>query len=1092
MSYDEGSQHDAHPPEVDESLCDNPRFRAALAECDEAIADGRWQALDDISLEELSTDSLIALRKAAECMEMLHRVVEAELVTVADIGGLPSEGDRPGPGPLAGELPLQKVGRFQLLEQLGCGAFGIVYLGWDPATDREVAVKIPRFETLSSAELRRRFEQEARAAAKLDHPNIVPVLEANSEGSIPYIASQYCPGVSLSKWLEQHPGMTPPSDAAELVYALADGMAHAHRRGVLHRDIKPSNVLLVAKPSAANVSQLCSFVPKLTDFGLAKLVGAERDFTRTGAMLGTLHYMPPEQATGRTDEIGPAADVYSLGALLYQLLTGKTPFTGSSDLEILRRIVSDEPTQIRQSSRHVPVDLETICLKCLEKEPARRYSNASALADDLQRYLNGLPIAARRATAAERLTKWMRRNPGIAASIGALTLGLLCFLTFLAWSNSRLSQALAVAREYAYCADMRLAQEAWDRANLWETKRLLDRYVPRPGESDIRRVEWRLLKRSLEQQSVIVAQQPTPIWSLAVSEKDEYIATGDREGKIRLWSTRPPKLLRTIDFGGKDIDGLIFAERSKLLIGIGDCPDVRIWRTADGQLDEVLEHDADWIQSIALSPGEQYLAIGDNRGRIVLWDFERRERVGVLYEEEDPIRYLTFHPTLPLVISVTESLIRVWDYEQNAHPPSIADGVLEVSNGKLWHWVTVTPRGTALFARTAEHLFEWSMESESLGTLLRQVRITDPQTLLQTYDNYLISAGSKSAPVITVRPLVDLETMPRVLRGHTDQIRGIASLTHERAFLTASMDGTVRRWNIDSGDPLRTQVHVGSHNQSLGWTADGQSLLRGTRYGDVRLHADLQRIESWESLVQVSDGVIQKVASLKDGGLLLVDDGGNVWHGLPDHMTQAPFQLPANADELVLADAERIVCCSFDRDLRVAELSSGKVLWETKLPAGINRMVPHAGELYLAGYDGPIRCYDVRTGRLLRRTGNTAHATLSLDISTNGRLLVAINDRNQIQMYDRATLKLLNEFAFSSELWQVRFIDQDQRLLILDKRYLSIVNWNTGQVVYQIERSFNPECFELSPDRTMLVSATSDPDRSDIVLIRLDDNSADE
>ncbi len=266
----------------------------------------------------------------------------------------------------------KRVGRFEVFEELGTGGFGIVYRAWDPRTERDVALKIPRIEVLASTELQTRFEQEARAAAKLDHPNIISVLEAGSDGILPYIAAAYYPGVTLAAWLRDHPAAVDSRVIAEFVQKLAMALAHAHDRGVLHRDIKPNNILLVpaTETSTADLA-LAEATPKLMDFGLAKLASDGQDMTRTGALLGTLRYMPPEQAEGRVREIGPASEVYGLGAVFYELLSGQSLFEADSDIEVLRKIATEEPRRIRQLRPAASRDLETICEKCLEKEPAQ-------------------------------------------------------------------------------------------------------------------------------------------------------------------------------------------------------------------------------------------------------------------------------------------------------------------------------------------------------------------------------------------------------------------------------------------------------------------------------------------------------------------------------------------------------------------------------------------------------------------------------------------------------------------------------------------------------------------------------------------------
>jgi serine/threonine protein kinase len=327
---------------------------------------------------------------------------------------------------LYGDAPPARLGRFAIRQELGRGGYGIVYLAYDPQLRRDVALKVPRAHLLDTDELRARFYHEARAAAALDHPNLVPIYEAGAEGGVCYIASAYCPGVSLAAWLKEHREPVPERDAAALVAALADAVQHAHSRGILHRDLKPANILLqkseIQKPkseansknqdpkfktSSTAVSDLrlsefefisdfgfriSDFVPKITDFGLAKRLADATGQTQSGDIVGTPAYMAPEQAEGRIKDIGTAADVYALGAVLYEVLAGRPPFQGETVLLMLEQVRTQEPPPLRRLRPKLPRDLETICLKCLQKDPARRYGSAAALADDLRRFLAGEPV----------------------------------------------------------------------------------------------------------------------------------------------------------------------------------------------------------------------------------------------------------------------------------------------------------------------------------------------------------------------------------------------------------------------------------------------------------------------------------------------------------------------------------------------------------------------------------------------------------------------------------------------------------------------------------------------------------------------------
>ena len=282
-------------------------------------------------------------------------------------------------------------GRFVVRKELGAGSCGVVYLADDPTLGRAVALKVPRPEVLITPDLRRRFLREAQAAAILSHPNIVPVFEASTIGGVCYTVAEYCPGPTLAAWFGAATAPVPPTAVAQAVAALAAGIGYAHCRGVVHRDLKPSNILLV--PQVSDGTALPDFIPRIVDFGFAKLLERDPSTTASGVVIGTPLYMAPEQAVGRTD-IGPPADIYALGAMLFELLVGRPPLVGLSTPDTLRRIVTEPAPSPRALCPTVPRDLAAICLRCLEKEPGRRYPDGEALAADLGRFLTGQPTHA--------------------------------------------------------------------------------------------------------------------------------------------------------------------------------------------------------------------------------------------------------------------------------------------------------------------------------------------------------------------------------------------------------------------------------------------------------------------------------------------------------------------------------------------------------------------------------------------------------------------------------------------------------------------------------------------------------------------------
>jgi serine/threonine protein kinase len=297
---------------------------------------------------------------------------------------------------------------------------GVVYKALQIKLKRLVALKMILAGSYAGEQALARFRTEAEAVARLQHPNIVQIYEVGEQEGLHFFSLEFVEGGSLAHKLAGTP--QPPSEAARLVEILARAVHYAHQRGILHRDLKPSNVLLAADGT-----------PKITDFGLAKQLDQDAGQTQSGAIMGTPRYMAPEQAGGKSKAVGPAADVYALGAILYELLTGRPPFKAASAMDTLLQVMQEEPAAPRRLQPDVPRALETICLKCLQKEPTRRYDSAEALADDLHRFLTAEPIMARPISLWGRGVKWIKRQPAVAALVGIGGLAILALLGTLWW-----------------------------------------------------------------------------------------------------------------------------------------------------------------------------------------------------------------------------------------------------------------------------------------------------------------------------------------------------------------------------------------------------------------------------------------------------------------------------------------------------------------------------------------------------------------------------------------------------------------------------------------------------------------------------------
>ena len=443
----------------------------------------------------------------------------------------------PDPAP---DAALPRAGDYEFLRELGRGGMGVVYEARQRSLNRRVAVKMLLAGAWARPEFKPRFRAEAEAAARLRHPGIVTIHEVGEFDGQPFFAMELVAGPSLSELVRTQP--LPPPRAARYVRLVAEAIAHAHAAGVLHRDLKPSNVLLDADDQ-----------PRVTDFGLAKQLDSATDLTRAGDLLGSPSYLAPEQVAGAPATA--ASDLYSLGAILYELLTARPPFAADSVAATLQQVVQAEPVPPSRLNSRVPRDLETICLKCLRKEPARRYGRAADLSADLARFEAGQPILARPVPAGERLVLWTRRQPVLAgvslALAGALVLGFAGVLT--QWRRAEANRA-EMARNL-YAADVAAAAAALKEGNLGRARELLRRHADEvqsgePGPSPTSHFAlptspeftWRLLwSRCQGDDSAILGEHPWIVTSVAVSPDGQWVASGSLDqpdnatNSLKLW-----------------------------------------------------------------------------------------------------------------------------------------------------------------------------------------------------------------------------------------------------------------------------------------------------------------------------------------------------------------------------------------------------------------------------------------------------------------------------------------------------------------------------------------------------------------------------
>ena len=409
-----------------------------------------------------------------------------------------------------------KFASYVIEDVVGSGGMGVVYRAFHAELGRTVALKTIRLDGAQSRNAVRRFRVEAQAAAKLDHPGIVPVFDVGEQDGIPFYSMAFVDGESLTESVRKQPLST--RRAAEICLAVSHAVEHAHSHGIIHRDLKPHNILIGADGQ-----------PRVADFGLARsLMDDESNLTVDGQVLGTPAYTPPEQADGRGRESGPVADVYSIGAILYQTLVGRPPFYAPSPVETLRQVIDSEPVPLRQLNPRIDRDLETICLMCLEKKPARRYSSAAQLGDDLQAYLDHRPILARPIGWLRRIAKSCRRRPAAAALMGALLISVVVGTSIAIWlaaeANTRANEAVA----NLYVAQINRAYRELENGDVIAARDLLTSQLPEAtGGVDHRGFEWHFLWNQCHESLQEFTVSNSAIGAFAISPDGTRIVAAD-------------------------------------------------------------------------------------------------------------------------------------------------------------------------------------------------------------------------------------------------------------------------------------------------------------------------------------------------------------------------------------------------------------------------------------------------------------------------------------------------------------------------------------------------------------------------------------
>jgi WD40 repeat protein len=738
------------------------------------------------------------------------------------------------PPVLAGE----QFGNYELLGEIARGAMGIVYRARQTALDRVVALKMVRSGEFAGPDEVRRFRGEAEAAATLDHPNIVSIFEVGEHRGIQFYAMRLVEGGSLATRLAEY-AVTKATTRAEaklrqraaatLIATVARAVNHAHQRRILHRDLKPGNILIDT-----------AGVPHVTDFGLARRIGKDSTLTRTGAILGTPSYMAPEQARGRED-VTTEADVYGLGAVLYELLAGRPPFMGEDVLDTLYHVREREPASPRSYSPLVDRDLETICLKCLEKTPDRRYSSAAALAEDLDRWSNGEPILARRASAFERAVKWTQRNP---AGAGLVALGVVAATAIIwglvaLWYNARLEvangnlkierdeadrlrklaedqQAIAntqrgiadeqrkraaeqeaLARRYLYVTQMNQAKRAYEEKKFGYALALLEKLRPeRADQEDLRGPEWHHLWRLCGGSHHDLRGHTAGVTSATYTADGLLLASGDAEGNIKLWDVEGQQEQRTFSDGSAAVNALEFDPTGKRLAAAGEDGIVRIWDVEAGRVIARGVGNKVPMLSLAFHPTKPQVASGGVDGSVRLWAANTGALLAALSSSE-PVRSVRFTPDGSGLFAVSGAALYQWK-----RSPETWDGPTAVFTEKLQaRDVTCTyidpACRTVLIGQFGEKGLAQPPEGVFLVRSLTPSGVRREQTSQQdAVVHACVSADGSQYALLTAGGHLHLHTLPNGMRNKSLQVVGTVNAMcfdpRGRTLLTAGEDRTIR------------------------------------------------------------------------------------------------------------------------------------------------------------------------------------------------------------------------------------------------------------------------------------------------------------
>jgi WD40 repeat protein/tRNA A-37 threonylcarbamoyl transferase component Bud32 len=722
---------------------------------------------------------------------------------------------------LVEEHRLRDLGDYEVLSEIARGGMGIVYRARQRSLNRIVALKFIRTGERATETDVQRFRNEAEVLAKLDDPHIVPIYDVGVHRGFSFYSMKLIEGGNLA---ERLPVFTAdPRGTARLMATVARAVHHGHLRGVLHRDLKPSNILLDAQNQ-----------PHVTDFGVAKQIGAESELTQTGVVLGTPSYMAPEQAHPRKGSVTASTDVYGLGAVLYTLLTGRPPFRGDTALETLEHVVQREPALPSASRREIDRDLETICMRCLEKDPRKRYSSAQAVAEELERWLAGAPILARPIGRTERVRRWCRRNPFAAALIGSLTLLLLMAVAAcIAGSQMRdaarrLSLDLMgrerVLRRHQYARDISYGFHLMDDNRVSEVIDLLAHLRPEPGDEDLRHFEWYYLTRLCRAGQLTLRGHQAEVYFATFSPDGKTLATCGKDRAVFLWDVHTGERRRILQGHSDEVNWVAFSPNGRTLATASDDKTVKLWDSTSCEARLTLCDHSDRVVAVLFSPDGNHVISSGRDGCVIVSDAATGKTQSSFRAANGNIESLAISPD-GATLATAGQQVGLWDLSRSREVLRL-DGHRDVVNA-----------------------VRFSHEGSTVATVSRDGAV-------QLWD---ASSGRCRA----------------TFRGHRAAVQSVAFYPDDRTVVSVDDRGIQRFWNVTSGN-----AGIIATGQDRLWcvalASDGRKLATSSRDGTVKLWdpvLDRDRIA-----LQVPSRDVHSIAFSADSKAFSVaGDNGSVW-----------------------------------------------------------------------------------------------------------------------------------------------------------------------------------------------------------------------